>query len=33
MADRIGALGGELRIDSGPGHGTTIVGRVPVGAD
>jgi signal transduction histidine kinase len=30
MADRIGALGGELRIESSPGLGTTVSGRVPV---
>jgi signal transduction histidine kinase len=29
MADRIGALGGELRVESGPGEGTRVVGRVP----
>ena len=31
MADRIGALGGELRIDSSPGSGTTVAGSVPLG--
>ena len=30
MVDRIGALGGELRIDSRPGAGTTVIGSVPV---
>jgi signal transduction histidine kinase len=30
MADRIGALGGELHIDSTPGIGTTVRGSVPV---
>jgi signal transduction histidine kinase len=30
MADRIRALGGELRIESAPGTGTTVSGRVPV---
>jgi signal transduction histidine kinase len=30
MADRIGALGGELRIESAPGRGTRIAGAVPV---
>jgi signal transduction histidine kinase len=30
IADRIGALGGKLRIASTPGHGTTIAGLVPV---
>ena len=31
MADRIGALGGELHIDSSPGAGTTVRGAVPRG--
>ena len=30
MADRIGALGGELHIDSTPGAGTAVRGTVPV---
>jgi signal transduction histidine kinase len=30
MADRIGALGGQLRIESMPGAGTTVRGGVPV---
>jgi signal transduction histidine kinase len=30
MTDRIGALGGELRIDSTPGFGTKIAGTVPL---
>jgi signal transduction histidine kinase len=30
MADRIGALGGELTIESTPGQGTTVAGSVPV---
>jgi signal transduction histidine kinase len=30
MADRLAALGGELRVDSSPGAGTTVTGRVPV---
>jgi signal transduction histidine kinase len=30
MADRIGALGGELRIESASGRGTTLVGTIPV---
>ena len=30
MADRIGALGGELAIESTPGRGTTVAGSVPV---
>jgi signal transduction histidine kinase len=32
MTDRIGALGGELYIESAPGAGTTVRGSVPVGA-
>jgi signal transduction histidine kinase len=30
MADRIGALGGELRIESAPGAGASVNGRVPI---
>jgi signal transduction histidine kinase len=30
MADRLGALGGELTISSGPGEGTTVAGSVPL---
>jgi len=30
MADRVGAFGGTLRVDSAPGEGTTIAGRVPL---
>lgn len=29
MADRIGALGGALKIDSAPGGGTRISGTIP----
>jgi signal transduction histidine kinase len=29
LSDRVAALGGTLRIDSAPGAGTTVVGRVP----
>jgi signal transduction histidine kinase len=32
MADRLEAVGGELELESAPGHGTTVGGRVPVGA-
>ena len=32
MADRIGALGGDLQIESTPGVGTTVRGTVPVEA-
>jgi signal transduction histidine kinase len=31
MRDRVEALGGSLLVDSAPGQGTTIVGRIPVG--
>ena len=30
IADRLGALDGELEVASGPGSGTTVTGRVPV---
>lgn len=30
MADRIGALGGDLRIETSPGAGTRVTGRIPV---
>jgi signal transduction histidine kinase len=30
MSDRIGAIGGTLRVDSAPGHGTRIAGSVPL---
>jgi signal transduction histidine kinase len=30
MADRVGAFGGSVRVDSKPGHGTTVFGRVPL---
>jgi signal transduction histidine kinase len=33
MADRIGALGGELTIDSAPGNGTTVSGIVNVASE
>ena len=32
IADRLGALDGELEVTSRPGSGTTVTGRVPVGA-
>jgi signal transduction histidine kinase len=32
MADRIGALGGALLVESAPGAGTTVRGNVPVGS-
>jgi signal transduction histidine kinase len=30
MTDRLAALGSALRIRSQPGHGTTLIGRLPV---
>jgi signal transduction histidine kinase len=33
IADRLGALDGGLEVTSRPGSGTTVTGRVPVGAD
>jgi signal transduction histidine kinase len=32
MSDRLAALGGSLQVDSRPGAGTTITGRIPVTA-
>jgi signal transduction histidine kinase len=32
LADRVAALGGTLRIESSPGAGTKVIGRVPVPA-
>jgi signal transduction histidine kinase len=32
MADRLGAIGGRLQVESQPGHGTTISGMVPLSA-
>jgi len=32
MADRLSAQGGTLEVRSQPGEGTTVTGRVPVGA-
>lgn len=29
MRDRLAAIGGRLMIDSAPGHGTTVIGRLP----
>lgn len=33
LADRIEALGGTLRLDSPPGHGTSLVAEIPFGVD
>jgi signal transduction histidine kinase len=30
MMDRVGAVGGTLRVDSSPGHGTTVSGAIPL---
>ncbi|HET8526495.1 MAG TPA: ATP-binding protein, partial [Actinomycetota bacterium] len=30
MADRLDAIGGRLQVASEPGHGTSVVGEVPV---
>jgi signal transduction histidine kinase len=32
MSDRLAALGGSCHVDSGPGRGTTIAGRIAIGA-
>jgi signal transduction histidine kinase len=32
MSDRIGAFGGQLRVDSSPGQGTAVIGTVPLPA-
>jgi signal transduction histidine kinase len=32
MADRLGALGGSLRVESAPWRGTTVSGTIPVSA-
>jgi signal transduction histidine kinase len=32
MADRLDAIGGRLDVRSAPGRGTTVTGRVPIGA-
>jgi signal transduction histidine kinase len=33
MADRLDAIGGDLEVESAPGRGTMVRGRVPVGAE
>jgi signal transduction histidine kinase len=30
MADRLGAIGGSLRVESTPGDGTTVLGVLPL---
>jgi signal transduction histidine kinase len=32
MRDRVGAFGGDLRVDSSPGHGTVVRGSLPAAA-
>ena len=32
MADRLGAIGGTLCVESAPGRGTTIRGEIPLGS-
>jgi len=32
MTDRLGAIGGTVRWDSTPGHGSTVSGSVPLAA-
>jgi signal transduction histidine kinase len=31
MRDRVGAFGGSLLVDSAPGRGTRVTGRIPLG--
>jgi len=33
MADRLEAIGGTLEVQSSPGTGTSVMGRVPVSAE
>jgi signal transduction histidine kinase len=33
MRERVGLVGGELVIESGPGRGTTVIARIPVAAE
>jgi signal transduction histidine kinase len=30
MSDRVGAIGGSIKVDSAPGKGTRISGRIPL---
>jgi signal transduction histidine kinase len=32
MSDRVGAIGGSVRVESTPGQGTSVSGRIPVSA-
>jgi len=32
MSDRVGAIGGSVTVESAPGKGTTVAGRIPAGA-
>jgi signal transduction histidine kinase len=33
MRDRVGAIGGSINVESSPGHGTKIIGRIPLTAE
>jgi signal transduction histidine kinase len=33
MRDRVGAIGGSINVESAPGHGTKIIGRIPLSSD
>jgi signal transduction histidine kinase len=33
MSDRLAALGGELTVESSPGHGSTVRGVIPIRAE
>jgi signal transduction histidine kinase len=30
MSDRVGAIGGSITVESTPGRGTKIIGRIPL---
>jgi signal transduction histidine kinase len=30
MSDRVGAIGGSIAVESAPGKGTRILGRIPL---
>jgi signal transduction histidine kinase len=32
MGDRVGAIGGTISVESAPGQGTAIIGRIPLDA-
>jgi signal transduction histidine kinase len=33
MSDRVGAIGGTITVESSPGRGTRISGRIPLTGD